>query len=268
MKKASYLLIAVIFFSGGLFSQSPCNLNGTTTNPANPIPLNAGFKTNSFNWMSPLLNASNNSNYVANSPLSNFFNYPNPFYQSFILGTNSDYYPQDGWELIKRDFGKLADGNTNPVRKPGPYMILYNKYSGKLRVIAAFPGLAAQQAINVTLTTISATANTSKSASAVLNFHNDIAQPMDQPSSVTQVTSPASYPGSDYNFFMADFQTAYDVCTCKFESALRVEFSTVNTSTAQLFGRILGTVNPEGMYTFSNSTAQLDQNQTYCLRCI
>jgi hypothetical protein len=263
MKQSFTILFLFGLLTSKMFAQSPCPTNGITTNPQSPSPLNSGFKTNDFNWMSPSLNASNNSNYVANSPLTNFFNYPNTFYQSFVLGTNSDYYPQDGWELIKRDFGKLADGNLNPARKPGPYMILYNKYTGKLRVVAAFPGLGAQQAINITLTVISTTANSSKSASAVLNFNNDIAQSMDQPSMVTQVTSPASYPGSDYNFFMADFQMAYDVCTCKFESAISVDFSTINTSTAQLYGRVLGTSNPNNLYSQSSTTFQLDQNQAY-----
>jgi hypothetical protein len=214
--------------------------------------------------MSPLLNASNNSYYIANSLISNFFNYSQPvFYSSFILGQNSDYYPQDGWELIKRDFGKLADGSTNPSKKPGPYMILYNKYSGKLRVVAAFPGLGAQQAINVTLSLIPSNANSTKSASAVLNFNNNTALPLDQATKVTQVTTPAAYPGDDLHFFMADFQTAYDACTCKFESALRVDFSTVNNSTVQLYGRILGNSNPEGLYNTSSATLQLDQSQSF-----
>jgi hypothetical protein len=256
--KAVYLTMILCIELADLAAQSPCPPNGTITNPQNPRPLNAGFKTNLFNWLNPSLNASNNSNYIANSPLTNFFNYPNPFYSSFILGQNSDYYPQDGWELIKRDFGNLADGSLNPVRKPGPYMILYNKYSGKLRVIAAFPGLGAQQAINITLSLIN-----TKSASAVLNFNNDIAQPLDQTTLVKQVTSPASYPGDDYHFFMADFQMAYDACTCKFESALRVDFSTLNTSTVQLYGRVLGNDNPEGMYKASSETLQLDQNQNF-----
>ncbi len=208
--------------------------------------------------MNEFLFAFNSSDYISNSPLTNFFNYPNPYYSSFVLGQLSDYYPKDGWELIKRDFGLLADGTSNPVKKPGPYFILYNKYSGKLRVIAAFPGLGAQQAVNVILTLIP-----SKKPSAILGFNHNTARSLDQNTSVTQVTTPASYPGSNYNFFVSDFQMAYDACTCQFESGLSIDFSTVNSSSVQMYGRLLGTVNPENMYKTSSSTFQLDQTQSF-----
>src|SRR6476661_7204153 len=97
-------MIPLVFSLSSALCQSPCPINGISTNPQNPSPQNAGFKTNIFNWMNSSFSASNNANYGTNSPLTNFFNYPNPFYSSFILGQASDYHPADGWELIKRDF--------------------------------------------------------------------------------------------------------------------------------------------------------------------
>ena len=44
------------------------------------------------------------------------------------IGTQGDYQPEDGWVIIKRDFGLLAS------QVPNPYFILYNKLRGLMRV--------------------------------------------------------------------------------------------------------------------------------------
>ena len=186
-------------------------------------------------------------------------------YQHIAKGIASDFYPMDGWELIKQDFGRLANGGLNPVRSEGPYMILYNKYSGILRILAAFPGLGARQAINIRISfkkkDLSNANQNNLSVSALFNTYNRVAQSLDQPTVVNSVTTPAVFPGSDKRFFYADFQTSYDPCTCLFESALLVEFSTINQFTAQLSGRLVGV--SESIATYSNNTYKLDKNQDY-----
>lgn len=252
-------------------AQAPCPPNGISTNPANPSPANppAGkeYKKNTFDWKAEFLNAANSNYYIANSPLTNFYNYEvnNPNFQHIAKGTASDYYTEEGWELIKQDFGRLANGTLNPVRSEGPYYVLYNRYSGILRIIAAFPGLGAQQAINVKISFKPKDPNNANQnqlgVSALFNTYGKVARAMDQPTLVNNVVTPAVFSGSDRRFFYADFQTAYDPCTCLFESALIVEFSTINQFTAQLSGRLLGVSEPIALY--QNGTYKLDKNQDY-----
>lgn len=60
---------------------------------------------------------------------------PTPIYNRFVpfwtsgnpLAAEKDMYPEDGWQLVWKDFGIPTDGPTNP------FFALYNKYRGILR---------------------------------------------------------------------------------------------------------------------------------------
>jgi|GEM_PF-3984825 len=271
MKKC-YLISLCLFLSmllvKELRSQSPCPLNGANGNPisTNPVPYVPGqsFKINTWDWTAQFQNASN-TNYSGYNPLTNFYYRPNlPYSQHLAKGSASDFYNVDGWELIKRDFGYLADGSHNPVSAPGPYYVLYNKYSGILRILAALPGLGANQTINVKISFKAADPSNPNQAnlktSGLFNSYNVSCSAMDK-AGITNATTPAVYPGFDYEFFYADFQTNYDPCTCVFESALQVEFATVNQMDVVLSGNLLGIVDP--IATYSNGTVSLDQNNDF-----
>jgi hypothetical protein len=58
-----------------------------------------------------------------------------------------DYLPEDGWELVKQSMGYLRNDNTglpkpdgvsanDPDPKEIPFVLLYNKFSGNLRILA------------------------------------------------------------------------------------------------------------------------------------
>lgn len=70
------------------------------------------------------------TNPIDGAPLTNL---KKPFHDNLvpskllIIQTNRDYTPQKGWELVYRDFG-CGGANENP------FFILYNKYSGIMRV--------------------------------------------------------------------------------------------------------------------------------------
>ncbi|WP_162277448.1 T9SS type A sorting domain-containing protein [Chitinophaga rupis] len=264
------LALAVALSTSPLKAQSPCPLNGSNGNPIStkPVPYTPGlsYKVNTFDWRQQLLTVKN-TGYAQYSPITNFFYRPNlPYSQHLALGTASDFRPEDGWELVKRDFGYLADQSNNPVAAPGPYMVLYNKYSGTLRVVAALPGLGANQAINVKIGFKAPVANNPNQANLKVSglFHSYdaiAASTMDMKTKYTSITTPAVYPGFDYEFFYADFQTNYDPCTCVFESALQVEFKTINQLDVVLSGNLLGISDPIAHY--SNGTVVLDQNDDY-----
>ena len=133
--------------SGTQYVNCDCHPNGPFINTApvaipNPY-ISTSYQTNTWDWTQAHLNATNNNDYSGQSNTLSPPGLQSPFWQEGTAGylaaiagdANSDFYPADGWELIKRDFGTKYDGTSdNGYGSPAPYFILYNKYSGKLRV--------------------------------------------------------------------------------------------------------------------------------------
>lgn len=74
-----------------------------------------------WNWKQSAYNL-----YVAGAPTSPY-GVTSPFYQDGISISVQDCNPEDGWVLVKRDFGR-ADRII-----PNPHFFLYNRYQGLLR---------------------------------------------------------------------------------------------------------------------------------------
>jgi hypothetical protein len=101
-----------------------CHPNGPFISTAPITYTGQSYQTNTWDWMQEHLPSSNNPDYVAESNLNNNplpAGLENPFYQMTIPylgriagGTNSDFYPADGWELIKRDFPPVVGVVTDP----------------------------------------------------------------------------------------------------------------------------------------------------------
>lgn len=226
-----------------------CPPNGITTNPDNtdwsaPI-YNALYKkntgTNLFDWRQ--------QQFSVFMPTFPFSQVTSPYYfdgtalalagiaQGEGNPTKYDFYPEDGWELIKKGFGKKSDGTiiTNEVAI-GPYYILYNKYSATLRVIGWLSSAVGYfPTMNVRLGFRSGT------VSGLFSYYNSTAIPLDQPSPTVYATTPAEITGVQNAPFFADFKLAYDPCTCQFQSNITVEFVKVQNMIIDLYGRILAT---------------------------
>ena len=243
------MIVTLMMIYKMTIAQSPCDLNGQGGQPIStaPVPYSgADFHTNTFDWTAPQWNIHLNG--YPNSTINNFFSVTGQDYSQFIAKgiIDSDFHPEDGWELIKRDFGYLADGTVNQYSNGGPYLILYNKYSAVLRVIAAFPGIGAQQSISIHLAFIEKKDNntnpnlTNEVISGLFGNYSAIAQTMSEKSPIKGAYTSARYPGNADLFFFADFQLDYDPCTCLFESALKVSFSLYNEFDLQLSGKSFG----------------------------
>lgn len=129
MKTRSLLLTLILWvgISRIAHSQNNCNQppceNGTNTNPNTQYtsPQTGDFRQNTFNWRDANIPVDKNS--------FSFNQYLNPFLSQFDylfglgtdkLGVGRDNRPEDGWELIKQDFGYSYNngqwnGNTLPV---------------------------------------------------------------------------------------------------------------------------------------------------------
>jgi hypothetical protein len=134
MKKTLTMLTAfMLFYCAEIKAQYPC-VNGISTNPLNPINNQLPLKVNTFfNWQDSLFQVQPISgDCIRGSQMES------PFYKIDNLEElrdSKDMKWEDGWELLRRGFG-LTEQNTytiDPV--PNAYFILYNKYTGILRVL-------------------------------------------------------------------------------------------------------------------------------------
>jgi hypothetical protein len=105
------------------------------------------------------------------------FSLNNPNINSFATNTVKDYLPAEGWEYLQKDFGTT----TQPVSHP--YMILYNKNSGMIRIFIAITQLFGQNdAATISLTYLTGSKRsavlehltTSRVRNALDNYNNNI----------------------------------------------------------------------------------------------
>ncbi len=262
MKKIFLMLVLSVISKLAISQCIPCN-RGSKTDPTNPVPgqdlcnniPTPPYATNEFDWMQ-LNNSPFHLNY--NKPVTFANPLENPFYNSntmghIAIGTRSDFRPDQGWELIKKDLGYLHDGSVITLDpKPIIYIVLYNRFSGKLRILADAPNEAGGnliQDVNVYLefalfdpSAPSKFDNTlDLNITALLSGVQESSQTLDQKTKVDRVSSRAVFPVATTDFFYADFQMAYDVCTCVLESGLQVRFEEVQSSTLTARGRLLAT---------------------------
>ncbi|BAV04384.1 hypothetical protein FLA_0372 [Filimonas lacunae] len=149
----------------------------------------------------------------------------NPNTVEFSQYTLKDFANADGWELIQYDFGNPTVGTDFP------YLILYNKRTGLLRVFVAFANLLNQNnAITIELKYVD---NESRSAvlenfsgtgrHATENFNNNVA-----PIGINNF-----YLNQILYWYHADFYLQYDPCICNFETALELNVKLASSSTLQ-----------------------------------
>jgi len=86
-----------------------------------------------WDWKIPLDDPNYCKTWVARTTSNGVQNMGAPWFQpsnSILtdIGTQGDYQTEDGWVIIKRDFGLLV------AQVPNPYFILYNKLRGLMRV--------------------------------------------------------------------------------------------------------------------------------------
>lgn len=106
-------LFFCLLFTKLLFSQN-CDEKGIVTDPRNNNAINPEKPTliNKFNWM--LNPATDGINFRFTPIGGGTKNILSPWhvtdpeipYESLALGTNSNYYPEEGWELLKVNLGR------------------------------------------------------------------------------------------------------------------------------------------------------------------
>ena len=159
-----------------------------------------------------------------------------------------DYLPEDGWELVKQSMGYLKNDNTgipkaddvsafDPDPKMIPYVLLHNKFSGNLRILAYgghIWGTSPEGNIAVNMVLNQSISGPPKNFSGLLNAYGETYTPLDEKTKVKFVQSLAVFPGS-VGFFWTDFQMSYDPCVCFYESWVTFDFVQIETYRIQGF---------------------------------
>ncbi|MCR9152743.1 MAG: T9SS type A sorting domain-containing protein [Bacteroidetes bacterium] len=170
-----------------------------------------------------------------------------------------DFYWHEGWELLWLGTGFFPNGeevnSDNPNRlishkssvesASAPYIIIYNRYRGLLRVfISVFTDLG--QYDNATIEIHFDTENNDYSStlpsnltnlSGTLRHVNSYDQALDVPTNATEMKSQQRMSVSQYKWMSADFQMAFDPCVCHLPSELMFKITAWEEFEVDLYGR-------------------------------
>jgi hypothetical protein len=222
MKNIFLIYIVLLLLPLSAISQSLCPPKGISTNPDNPINLNNPIMKNDFfDWRIQDFEDYYNPNYIGGA--EPFFSITNPYWSSedylgYLSGWNPDggdelaidYSPIEGWELLTRNFGKFTNGDDNPDFY-NPYFLMYNKYTGMMRLLFSIPSVAITgpfQSVEVTMTFNDETITALMSNAGAVSS-SGISQPLDQTTETTLLIGYAQMvePGWSH----VEFPTAFDL---------------------------------------------------------
>lgn len=278
MKKITILIILFCLMSGlpsAAQTQICSDRDGHTTDPDNPsddhrvnLPANLPYNL----WSNKDINDPSQpkldwrtdffSQYfsVPNTTLPDWCsNIENPFFNDnesvnvdHLYDANPilrDNKPEDGWEMLGFDFGINYHGTVSNISHP--YLVLYNKHTGIMRV---FYYLTANYNQDYTEAVIKIgfdiADGESDYQSANLNHMEEVAKPLDfYNKHQTEMVPNTVYAGlktstkcDEGMWLHADFVMAYDPCVCKYEyQRLKIEFAIVKQANVQLNGDLQST---------------------------
>ena len=162
------------------------------------------------------------------------------FYSQFAA-TNSltsvDCQPNDGWELLAKEFGNATvPGNT-------PFFCLYNRYTGIVRAffLAVQIPTSPQNGAIVTMRHEPYAGVTRESA--IFSHLYPITNPVENFIKGSIMSSPNYYVNQKGYWLYADFPMAYDPCVCMYESKITFEYKTSAQMSVVLNGSINGYFN-------------------------
>ncbi len=218
-----------------------------STNPTAPRNVFRPELINNFDWTTDLFP-------VFDRALSVFFHtadnkMQSPFHQSgnrFISHFNDnesrDNSPNDGWELITKDFGGIyssyyPEAVNNRFIASVPYLVLYNKFLGKLRVL-----VVRKHTDEINFHKIIVRFD-GTNKSSLLDLHQHGVVPLDAKFVEGALQASAFTENLDRKWFYADFFLTYDPCTCHYnKNKIIIEIDNVIIATLKLSGTLEGTL--------------------------
>ncbi len=161
---------------------------------------------------------------------------------TFMYHGDREYKPAYGWVLVKYDFGVQG----NPIQHP--YLILYNKFKGILRIFTAITEVAGVH--NSAVFTLKFEDGTRyKSAALEFNSGNGYANSLSSfDNQIEEIRVPNNYSLDLPYWLYADFAIAYDPCTCNYNSNLAFDVKLITSSNLQfnLNGQLVQDISSDG----------------------
>jgi len=237
--------------------QAQCdqNINTITTDPS---------ITGGFDWRANPINA-----YILD-PTTNTSNWtliPNPFYSPDNLNCGDldiegpqfqdirDYQPADGWELVYKE---VKDEINPGIGVQNPILVLYNRYTGILRVFIAI-GDRKQDYNGAAVKLEMIKKYTDTRITSMLSYATPIAKTIDNFDNSASMVKLNQWVNENFYWLYAEFPLAYDPCTCNANSVIRITGSLVQngeinlningTSTQVVDGSVVNTDNPDTFTT-------------------
>jgi hypothetical protein len=244
MKKITIFSIMFCLFGFNVYSQCWNNINTITTNTEDPLSANSfdWTKENAIMYLKKFWNSSTNSCPPQSIKLpmwSQFlgvFNNKNLLtFQSESDPSKKDQQPNDGWELLSKEFGQSGAYNE---AVDNPYYALYNRYTGKIRLFYCL--VEKDPTLSVGGITLSLEFQNSKRKTSLMQHLEPIAQPIKSftPDNTFRVANYIAQ--EDVYWFYADFEVAYDPCTCVLKAPSFINFKLENVSVYTLDASING----------------------------
>ena len=230
-------MVAVTIMFG--VTNGQCPAVGIFTRPDAPINNQNPAMLNNFNWMAPLYFQNSQTSVPGNDMIHS------PIYQPDNLLIDNlrvalDMKPEDGWELIRRDFGVLQSGSLANPRPERLYVVMYNKYSSILRIFYARGGTQRPPFSSARVTLRFPESSTYQTS--LLDLSEGLI-PIDKLFSKGKVfVSPSPFNNGLYQWFYVDFPMQYDPCTCYYDSRLVASVDFIVNSTIQLEGSATGSL--------------------------
>lgn len=181
----------------------------------------------------------------------------NPGSQTLVaIGEKSDYKRADGWELVRLDFG----GNYGTEM---PNFILYNKYTGILRVFAYLNESQTFSKVIMTMTGV-AGSQSGGQVSAAAGLGQPLVKGADQYLAQNQGEDLTTYIcgfGGSKGWIMGEFTMLFDPHHTDpkfYESKLEFKIYGIVSSTLELSGDFRFVTKPEEGFGFAGPASQLD----------
>lgn len=185
---------------------------------------------------------------------------------------HQDINPEDGWELLLKDFGtpNSSPGNNTGVGRATPFFILYNRYNGKMKIFAALFGSRAQQAAFIRIGFSDNGSAFKKDLSEASRALFATAEPIQKTviefkpllefKQMNQIIQYPTFSTTDYQWLVAELTTSYDPCTCEnpldfLDRKSILEMQVVATSTADINATIDGVATQQSVAS-NNSVSQ------------
>jgi hypothetical protein len=168
-----------------------------------------------------------------------------------------DWHPDRGWELMWMQTGYMPDGRE--INNPDPdsflqgpfglvnnklaYVILYNRYTGKMRLFANLITEFGQVDNIVTYIKYDKVIKGQDVSGIFRNLAN-YDRPLDMPTMHWGATVHNKNPNNINSWYSNDIQLGYDPCVCEYPSYIDFRLKTMNSLKVNLYGRQLQTTVP------------------------